>query len=272
VVTTDHMVAGEHWEGPAEGWERRRAASSGVARSLADSGAIAECLVERVGLPADRVQVVHHGVDPDKFRAGDRRAARRALGLPPDRHILGAAGLLVSAKGMHTAVEACARLDGNPLLCILGDGPERPRLEAQARSLGAAVRFCGWRRDMPVWLRALDLLVHPSRTEGFSTVLLEAMASGCPVVATGVGGVPELLAGGRRGTLVPAGNRAALASALGEVLAEVEAWRRGSPAGAELAGRVERARRAVVASYSIQRTARLVAALYRRMTVRSQPA
>jgi glycosyltransferase involved in cell wall biosynthesis len=271
-VTSDHLVASGRWgHGTATARERRRRASRTVVASVADSRAIATGLVEHLGLDAARVRVIHHGVDTRRFAPADRAAARRALGLDPTRRHVGCVGLLVSAKRFDRAIRALRDLPGDIVLHLLGDGPERPRLIALARRQGAPVHVHGWRDDVARWLVALDLLVHPSETEGFPSALLEAMASGCPVVATAVGGVPELLDGGRRGWLVEVPDDGdgdedgveALTLGMARALAARDTRRgRGSIAHRSHLSRPARAREAVCRLYSMRRTARRIDALH----------
>jgi glycosyltransferase involved in cell wall biosynthesis len=102
----------------------------------------------------------------------------------------------------------------------VGDGKDRPALEARARRLSADIRFLGVRADVPALLRRADIVVSPSLAEGLSNSIMEAMAAAVPVVATAVGGTPELLDG--RGVVVPAGDPAALADAVAATLADLE--------------------------------------------------
>src|SRR4029077_3494608 len=103
---------------------------------------------------------------------------------------------------------------------VVGDGEERDGLEREARDLGLAgtVHFHGWRRDMEAVYGDLDVVVNCSRNEGTPVALIEALAAGRPVVATRVGGTPDLLGEGRRGVLVPPGDAGALAAAVLDAL------------------------------------------------------
>lgn len=153
-----------------------------------------------LGADPARVRVVYSGVDRRVFHAGPRAAARAAVGLADDgtRHLL-AVGNLVPVKGVDVLVEACARLPasaGRWVLNVVGGGPLKADLEARAARLGIAdrVRFHGPRphAELPDWFRAADLFVLASRSEGVPNVVLEAAACGAPIVATAVGGVPEV--------------------------------------------------------------------------------
>ncbi len=133
--------------------------------------------------------------------------------------IVGVAGRLAAEKGVSVLLEAMkdvlARVP-KARLVVAGDGPERPALERQARDLGIdnRVAFLGMRADLPRVLAALDVFVLPSLYEGFGLVVLEAMAVGVPVIATRVGGVPEVIEDGVTGLLVPAGDAKKLAEAV----------------------------------------------------------
>ena len=135
-------------------------------------------------------------------------------------------------KGVDVSLYALARLQETnpalaPLMLIASDGPRRTVLEQLAAQLGVQtrVRFIGFRDDMPRVMSAADVLVSSSRWEGFGMVIVESMALGLPVVATAVGGVPELIENEVSGVLVPSENPTALADALGRVLTNRE-WAR----------------------------------------------
>ena len=153
-----------------------------------------------LGADPARVRVIYSGVDRRTFAPGDRAAARRAVGLPDDgtRHLL-AVGNLVPIKGHDVLLDALARLPaevGPWRLHLVGGGVRRDALAGQAARLGLAdrVAFHGPRphAELPDWFRAADLFVLPSRSEGVPNVFLEAAACGAPIVATAVGGVPEV--------------------------------------------------------------------------------
>jgi glycosyltransferase involved in cell wall biosynthesis len=173
-----------------------------------------------------RTDVIPSGVDTDRFAPGrDRAAAKTRLGLTPDTVVIGTVGRLEPRKGTDTLLDAVAALGAehpHAALVVIGEGPLRPELVARAERLGIAarVRFLGDRADVDEVLAALDLFVLPSRTEGMSNALLEAMAMALPVVATAVGGTPEVIADGRSGVLVAADDPAAMAAAIGRVLVD----------------------------------------------------
>lgn len=195
--------------------------SAGVAAVGRD---LARTLRDIVG-PECHAPVIENGVDVDTFRPGNSAQARRALGLAPDGDLLLYVGRLVPGKGLSELLDVFGALlarDATKRLALVGDGPLRSRLLEQARSLGidARVIFAGERPhpEVALWMQAASVFVLPSESEGFPNVVREALASGCPVVATGVGDVPRVITPSE-GRVVPVGNRRALYDALLEVLA-----------------------------------------------------
>jgi glycosyltransferase involved in cell wall biosynthesis len=176
------------------------------------------------GRAGKRTEVIPSGVDTDRFRPSpDRAAAKAAFGIDAAALVIGTVGRLEPRKGTATLIAAVAALrdSGRDVTAlIVGDGPLRAELAADAerRGVAAAVRLLGDRADVRDVLAALDAFVLPSRTEGMSNALLEAMAMALPVVATAVGGTPEVVADGRSGLLVPADDPAAMADAVARVL------------------------------------------------------
>ena len=169
---------------------------------------------------ADRTVVIPNAVDaaaaPQSRHAGE-----------PPRIV--AIGRLAAPKDALTLVRALAAVGPRPYSAlVVGDGPDRPAVEAEIRSLGLerAVRLAGERRDVPGLLADADVFVLSSRSEGAPLSVLEAMAAGLPVVASAVGGVPELVADGATGLLVPPGDPGALAAALDRLLADPALRRR----------------------------------------------
>lgn len=180
-------------------------------------------VVEETGVDASRVTSIPTGIDLERFRPGDRTAARAALGLPP-AFIVGIVATLRSWKGHGHLLEAFAGLAREDLqLVIVGDGPQREALEAKAASLGIAprVRFAGNQRDVAPWLQAMDLFCLPSyANEGVPQALAQAMACGLPVISTPVGSIDELVDDGRTGVLVPPSDPAALRGAIAALLGD----------------------------------------------------
>lgn len=200
-----------------------------VHRYVAVSRDLADWLEATVGVAPERICQIYNGIDLGRFspRAGVRPALAPAGFLPDDALLVGTVGRLAGVKDQRTLLDAFARVlrespDLAPRLrlAVVGDGDLRAALERRARDLGIADRvwFAGDRDDVPDLLRMMDLFVLPSLGEGISNTLLEAMASGLAVVATRVGGNPELVSEGQTGLLVPAGEPQALSRAMGRLL------------------------------------------------------
>ncbi len=185
----------------------------------------------REGFPSARVRVLHNGIEPGAPpTAIARKCARRALGVGDDALLIGAAGRLDPVKDFVTLVDAVARLrlrlDAIRLV-IIGDGAERSALERYAEATApGAVLFTGYRSDVRALLPAFDIFANSSTHEGVSLTILEAMAAALPVVATSVGGTPEVVVENETGLLVPACNPASLAAAIGRLARLPETRRR----------------------------------------------
>jgi len=191
-------------------------------------GAVAE-VCRRDGIPAEMLRVVHCGSDDRMLCSGSRQRGRDSLGLSDDQPLLLTVALLNPCKGHAFLLDALPPvIRRHPRLCLAlaGDGETAAALQAQARRLriDAHVRFLGYRHDIADLLRAADLFVMPSLTEGFCSVLIEAMLAGLPMVTTAVGGIPEVV--GSDGSTadpiawtVPAGDSQALSAAILEALA-----------------------------------------------------
>ncbi len=207
-----------------------------------------EALVPKVvgGAPwfdRSRVRVIPNGIDADALTAAaNGRRAAEALDLPDDAPVIAMIGEVGARKDQATLLKALAvwrqRADaaGTPcsaVVLIAGEGPDRPRLEALGRELGVddMVRWLGFRTDTPDLMAAADLLVLPTREEGFPNTLLEGMALGLPVVATPVDGIPELVVDGETGTLVPVGDPEALSLALARLAGDADLRRAMGEAG-----------------------------------------
>jgi glycosyltransferase involved in cell wall biosynthesis len=176
-----------------------------------------------LGLPGGKVSVVGNGVDADRFRRGDRGAARARLGLPADATVVLSVGHLIERKGFHLLIEACARLGRDGLvLVIAGEGPRRGDLERRAAALGLGrrVRLPGAVRneDLPAYYQAADVFALASSREGWPNVLCEAQACGLPAVATEVWGIPEILSREGLGVLVRERSAEGLRAGLGAAL------------------------------------------------------
>jgi glycosyltransferase involved in cell wall biosynthesis len=179
------------------------AALARLGTTVVPSHAMARYLIEN-GLPAERIRVIHNAID-----------VRRTEPDPShEPFVLGTAAVLLYRKGIDVLIDACARLTSPVRLEIFGGGELQERLSAQAERLGVAAVFHGEVADVRERLMELDAFVLPARGENFPIALLEAMAAAVPVVATRVGGVPELVEDGVSGLLVPPDRPDALAQAI----------------------------------------------------------
>ncbi len=206
-----------------------RWALRGAQRVVAVSRALQEKILALGGLQPERVECIPcSGYDPDVFKPRSRAALRVGLGLARDARMVAFVGNLVPVKGVDVLLRAWAVLKASrssetlgvqDRLVLIGNGAQRGRLEQLAASLGiaSAVAFLGAVTQQVVsdWIGAADLLCLPSHCEGSPNVVVESLASGVPVVASRVGGVPDLVTQGVSGYLVPPGDPAALAQALG---------------------------------------------------------
>jgi glycosyltransferase involved in cell wall biosynthesis len=204
----------------------RRAQIAWAMRHSARVIAVSESLraaVRALGVDGDRVATVPTGVDLARFRPGDREAARRSLGLGGAPVVLVPARLSAE-KGIPHLLEALKTLEpGRWRLLLVGDGKERRTLEEKTRALGleGAVRFEGFQPEerMPLYYTAADLVCLPSFAEGWPDVLMESFACGCPVVASRVGGIPDILSLTGAGLLITPGDVPELAATLRLALA-----------------------------------------------------
>lgn len=191
---------------------RKFDAVAAVSRPLADE-------LRRSGVLADRLHVVPNAwsriVTPL-----DRSTARRELGLGPAQFVVGWVGRMTREKGLDVLVDALGMLTDLPLhACVVGAGPERVPQELRAAGVGASIHWAGLVREAGRYFPAFDVLALSSRTEGVPMVVLEAMAAGVPLVATAVGGIPDVISS-REALLVPAERPDVLAAALRSVFNE----------------------------------------------------
>ena len=216
----------------------RRAMRLFVDRYIAVSQDLAQWLLESIGVDSRRVHQLYNGVDHEKFSP---RAGARPPVLPPalcpeePAIVIGTVGRLVEVKDQALVLRAAGLLlEQRPewrsrlRLLLVGEGPLRAALEAEAEALGLSgiLWMPGDRADVPTLLQAMDVFVLPSLGEGISNTVLEAMAAGLPVLATDVGGNPELVIDGDTGRLFPVGDAEAFCRVMLEMLDEPAARRR----------------------------------------------
>lgn len=192
---------------------------------VANCIAVKEQTMRHEGLPDQKVRVIYNGLDLAPYRqSADGNAFRKEIGIDNSAPLVGMiANFNFEIKGHRYFMEAARRVsDRIPSVqfLLVGDGPLRQRFEKLAEDLGIdrKVHFLGRRTDIPDILASFDVSVLCSTNEGFSNVILESMASGKPVIATCVGGSPEMVAGGETGYLVPPADSDALAKAIIDLL------------------------------------------------------
>lgn len=256
VVYTEHNLMERYhpWTRRANLWSWRL-----QARVVAVSAEVASSIERHAGGRVP-VRVVRNGVPVARLRRDPEAGAevRRRLGIPPEAPVVGQVAVFRRQKRLDLWLETARQvLRDRPdaRFVLVGDGPLRPEIERRSRELGltSAVTFTGLQDDVRPFLSAIDLLLVTSEFEGLPLVLLEAMALELPVVATAVGGVPEAVADGRTGRLVPFGEPGASAAATLALLA--------NPTRAREMGRA--ARRRVKTEFSTDRMMVELEALYR---------
>jgi glycosyltransferase involved in cell wall biosynthesis len=191
--------------------------------------------------PASKFRVIRLGIELDERLARDgaaRAETRRVMGIADDRFVVGWIGRMTAVKRTDVVLRSFRRLrdDGvNAVLCMVGDGPDRRAVEDLAGELGV-MRDClfpGYQEDVGPFFAAFDVFVLPSGNEGTPVTAIEALASGCPVVATRVGGVPDVVTDGEDGFLVEPGDVEALAARLGRLAGDEGLRARMAAAGRE---------------------------------------
>jgi glycosyltransferase involved in cell wall biosynthesis len=238
------LVATKHNDDPFRAGAFRfveRALAWRASRVIAITHALARFQIESVGLPAEKVEVIHYGLDDLPTAWG----ANPPDSVPPNVRVLLAICRLEPQKGVDVAIRALREVPDAHLV-VLGEGPQRPELERMADE---RVHLLGRVPDVAAWLRRATALVHPARWEGFGLALLEAMLASLPVVASRVSSIPEVVADGVTGLLVPPDDPAALAAAVNLVLADPGAY-----------GEAGRAR--ALAEFSVARMADRTLAVY----------
>jgi len=212
-----HSIAQNRLQGRLIGW------SLGAARRVFSVSEALKRDVVALGVDADHVAVIPNGIEAERYQRVDRRDARRRLGLDEDRPLVVCVSRLGREKGIDVLVEAAAAMrTPGAHIAVVGDGPEEAALAAQVSRLGLSdrVQLVGARPhdQIPLWMSAADATALSSRKEGHPNAAVESLACGRPVVATRVGGVPEIITSEGLGMLVPPEDPAALGAALDAAL------------------------------------------------------
>jgi glycosyltransferase involved in cell wall biosynthesis len=221
------------WYSRAQWWIKKGVARASC-RVVANSLAGARYAASRMGVPDSAIDVVYNGIELPPGAAP--RPPRAQLGLPGAATLALFVGRLVDHKNLASLLRAAARLRdlaGSLQIVLVGDGPLRAELQSLGARLGVdgMVRWLGARQDARALIAEADLLVLSSFREGLSNAILEAMAAGRPVVASDVGGNPELVVHGETGLLYPSDDDGALAAALRALAGDPERRRRMGEAG-----------------------------------------
>jgi glycosyltransferase involved in cell wall biosynthesis len=264
VVHTFHGHVLRGYFGPLRSWfflRLERWLAKRTTALIAVSPQVRDDLVALGVAPPERFVVIRLGIELGERVASEqdgRAETRRYLGIPPDRFAIGWIGRMTAVKRTDDALVAFKRLrdDGvDAVLCLVGDGPDRPQLERRAHELGVVrdTLFLGYQENVAPFYAAFDALVLPSSNEGTPVSAIEALAAGRPVVATRVGGVPDVVQEGEDGFLVEPGATDDLAGRLAELAH--------SPKLRERMGRAGRER--VLPRYAVERLVDDVDRLYR---------
>jgi glycosyltransferase involved in cell wall biosynthesis len=184
---------------------------------------------EREGIPEDKLMVLYNGVpEPELLDTPDIATLKKELGIPEGFRVIGCVASLAPHKGHRYLLEAFKKID-NAYLLLIGDGSLRGELEKMASNYGISERviFAGYKKDVTPYIQLMDIVVLPSsEREGLGISIIEAMALSKPVVATNIGGIPELVEDGRTGILVKPKDSDALTEAINRLLKSPELMRK----------------------------------------------
>jgi len=256
IITWRHSISlGGKWRD----WVKKLTSSLDD-RVVAVSDNVMRAEIDTAGIAERNIEVIYNGIDVKNYYFQNQEICtriRKELSVPEGSFLIGFVGRFHSVKGVNILLDAYSRVIReitDTKLIVVGDGEIRKQLELDADSFGVTqqVVFTGVRNDIPEILTALDILALPSYSEGFGLVLVEAMASGVPVVATNVGGIPEVVQDSETGILVNPGAPDELAAAILRLYNDQELRERLSRLGQEC----------VESNFRIQETARKTEYLY----------
>lgn len=255
---TVHTQHGMAWLYRRKRWIKRRFLSYIADKTITVSTGARDAYIRSLRLPSHKVAVVPNGVDLTLFRSRPEAVMKREeIGLKNGDMVVGTVARLSPEKDHFNLLRAFSLVTssrGNVKLLLVGDGPMRDKLKEMVRASGLMdkVVFLGNRRDVPELLNVIDIFVLPSLTEGLSMALLEAMATGKPIVATNVGGNPEIVMDGETGIIAPPRDPENMAGALLKILSNRELAREMGRKGRE---RVEK-------EFSLEKMTRGYEAIY----------
>jgi glycosyltransferase involved in cell wall biosynthesis len=239
-----------------------RSLAKATTRLIAVSPEVRDDLVSFGVAPPEKFSVIRLGIDLDRrvTSGGDGAELRRLFGVEPDEFVVGWIGRMTAIKHVDDVLLAFRRLRDrgvNARLCIVGDGPDREQVEQRAHDLAVSrhTLFVGYQRDVAPYYSFFDALVLPSANEGTPVVAIEALAAGCPVVATRVGGVPDVIEDDADGMLLRVGDVEGIAKALARLALDPELRRRLGEAGRER----------TIPRYRVERLVDDIDALYRQL-------
>ncbi len=266
VVTTVHSVLEFDYPRKLDLWINKvseRLTVRYTKQFIAVSEDIAKYIVEKYRVSKRKVSVVHNGLELSKYLSADGGRVRKEFGLTDDHLVLSVISRLHPVKGhtiMFYALQHVIKAYNFVRLLVVGSGPEKENLEKIVDELGLAkyVIFTGFRRDIPDVLSATDILVQPSISEGFGLTVIEGMAMNRPVIASAVGGIPEIIKDRFNGLLVTPGDPIALSDAIISLV--------------ELPGRtaelVKAGRETVLRSFTAEKMARNTEQVYAKLVSR----
>lgn len=206
-------------------WSTRWLINNYVERVIAVSGAVKNALIAS-GVSEEKIEIIHNSIALERFNPSlvNKDEVRQGLGIGSNDIVIGTVGKLNRGKGVYEILDAlCSLVKEYPdlKLVYVGDGPERQGIEEEAQKLSVHDRviFAGVRRDIEKMYSSMDIFVLPSTCdEAFGMVLIEAMAMGKPVIATTVGGIPEIIRDGVNGILISPGDSSAIADAIANLI------------------------------------------------------
>ncbi|MFL5342201.1 MAG: glycosyltransferase [Gemmataceae bacterium] len=233
----NHLAMATNWRARLKTWLFWRRAATAANQFCCVSDDIAQAVTRWHIVPQRDTKVIPNGIRTEIFAdQSPRPVVREEAHIPAEVPVVGTVGRLNEVKRQDLLLQATARLRGRfpgLHLMLVGDGPERARLEREAAELGIRefVRFAGCQPNPERFLSAMDVFALTSRSEGLPVALLEAWAAGLPVVSSAVGGIPKIVTQDVNGLLFRNGNVAALTAALAALLAQPEQARRLGDAG-----------------------------------------